>query len=78
MKIEIFGTGCANCTKLEANARGAVKEMDIQAEIVKVERLDDIVRRGVMATPALGVDGVVKSSGRVLSVTQVKEILQKN
>ncbi len=78
MKIEIFGSGCANCTKLEANAREAVKEMGIQAEIVKVNTLDDIVKRGVMSTPALGVDGVVKSSGRVLSVTQVKEILLKN
>ena len=75
MKIEIFGSGCPNCSKLEANAKQAVAEAGIEAEIVKVTELEVIVARGVMGTPAVAIDGVVKSSGKVLNVKQVKALL---
>jgi small redox-active disulfide protein 2 len=74
-KIEILGTGCPKCHALEQAARDAVEHIGIQAEIVKVEELDDIVSRGVMLTPALAVDGVVKSSGRVLSAAEIESLL---
>ena len=74
-KIEILGTGCAKCKSLEASARQAVEHLGIDAEITKVEKMDDIVARGVMMTPAIAIDGEVKSSGRVLSAADVEKLL---
>lgn len=74
-KIEILGTGCPKCKALEQSARRAVELLGIDAEIVKVEKLDEIVGRGVMVTPALAVDGVVRSSGRVLSPEDIQKLL---
>jgi len=76
MKIEILGTGCPKCKTLTANTETAVKELGIEAEIVKTTRLKDIMNYGVMLTPALVVDGTAKSSGRVLSVKEIKSILE--
>ena len=75
MKIEIFGMGCPNCSKLEANTRAALEEAGLEAEIVKIEKLEDIVARGVMGTPAIAIDGEMKSTGKVLNVKQVKALL---
>ncbi len=77
MKIEIFGTGCAKCSKLEENVKKAVEELGIRAEITKVTQIEDIIESGVMITPALAVDGEVKSAGKVLSVEDVKKLIQK-
>lgn len=74
--IEILGTGCAKCRSLELSARQAVEQLGIQAEVRKVEKLDDILARGVMMTPAIAIDGVVKSSGRVLSPAEVSKLLE--
>ncbi len=74
-KIEILGTGCPKCKSLEASAREAVERLGIDAEITKVDKIDDIVARGVMMTPAIAIDGVVKSSGRVLSAAAVEKLL---
>lgn len=74
-KIEILGTGCAKCKALEQAARDAVAALGIEAEIVKVDRMDDIVARGVLMTPALAIDGVVRSSGRVLGADDVRRLL---
>jgi small redox-active disulfide protein 2 len=76
MKIQILGTGCAKCKALTANAQQALDELGLAAEIEKVEELADIARMGVMMTPALAVDGQVRSSGHLLSVHQVKTILE--
>ena len=65
MKIEILGTGCAKCDKLEALTREAVTELGIEAEIIKVKELSKIINYGVMLTPALVIDGVVKTAGKV-------------
>lgn len=75
MKIEIFGTGCPNCSKLEENVRKALVEEGLEADIVKVNKLDDIVARGVMGTPALAIDGEMKSTAKVLNVKQVRALL---
>ena len=72
MKIEILGIGCAKCKKTYANAEQAVKELGISAEIVKVEKIDEIMKYSVMMTPAVVVDGVVKCSGKMPSVEEIK------
>lgn len=77
MKIQILGTGCPKCTALEQCARDAAAELGINAEIEKVSDLDDIMNMGVMMTPALAVDGDVKSVGKVLTLEQVKKILSE-
>ncbi|MCX6356292.1 MAG: thioredoxin family protein [Candidatus Aureabacteria bacterium] len=76
MKIEILGTGCPKCVKLAENAALAVREAGVQAEIVKVTEIREIMKKGVMFTPALAIDGVVKSSGKVLSVEEIKAMLK--
>ncbi len=63
--IEVLGPGCPNCQKLEANAREAVAQAGIEAEIVKVTDYADIVSRGVMSTPGLVIDGKVVSTGKI-------------
>lgn len=76
-KIEILGAGCGKCRRLAKNVDKAVNELGIQAEIVKVDKIDDIVNRGVMFTPGLFVDGEKKSTGKVLSVKQIKKLLEE-
>ncbi len=75
MKIEILGVGCPKCKQLTANAEAAVKEMNIEAEIVKVTDIDKITDRGIMMTPALVVDGRVVASGRLMSKEEIKPLL---
>jgi len=76
MKIEIYGSGCAKCKKTEEIVRQAVNELNIEAEISKIEDLQKIIDKGIMMTPAVAVDGVVKILGRVPSTEDVKKILQ--
>lgn len=75
MKIEILGMGCPKCRMLYENAKKAVEEKGVQAEVVKVEDIDRITEYGVMMTPALVVNGVVKSSGKALSSEEIKKWL---
>ena len=76
MKIQILGSGCPKCRQLEANAREAVKGLNLTATVEKVTDLDEIMNMGVMVTPALAVDGVVKSAGKVLGKDTIAQILQ--
>ncbi len=75
MKIEILGTGCPKCKQLEANARKAIEEKKVKAEIVKVTDVSKIIEYGVMSTPAIVVDGKVKSYGKVAEVEDIKKWL---
>ena len=75
MKIEILGTGCPKCKKLLANAQEALNILGIGADVKKVEDLKEIMKYGLMITPALVVDGEVKSTGKVLSVEDIKKII---
>jgi small redox-active disulfide protein 2 len=72
-KIEILGMGCPKCKQLFENAQAAVKETGVQAEIIKVEDIQKITEHNVMMTPALVIDGVVKSSGKVVSPDEIKK-----
>jgi len=76
MIVKVLGTGCANCKKLEAHAREAIKELGIDATVEKVEDIQSIMAYGVMKTPALVVDEQVKVMGRVASVDDIKSLLK--
>lgn len=75
MVIKILGSGCANCQKLEANAKEAIAALGMEAEFVKVQEVQDILAYGVMKTPALVIDEEVKVMGRVPSVEEIKKLL---
>jgi small redox-active disulfide protein 2 len=75
MKIHILGTGCPKCKTLAANAEKAVKELGLEAELIKVTDIKEIMAFGVMMTPALAIDGVVKSTGHLLSPEQIKKLI---
>lgn len=74
-KIQILGTGCPKCKRLYANTEAALKSAGIAAQIEKVEKIVDIMKFGVMSTPALVVDGAVKSVGKVLSPDEIQKHL---
>lgn len=77
MKIEIMGMGCPKCKKVTENAEKAVKELGIEAEIVKVQDINEIIKRGVMLTPALSVDGEVRASGKIPGVDEIKKWIEE-
>jgi len=76
MRIQVLGTGCARCKQLTANAEKAVRELGLSVPVEKVEDLREIVKLGVMTTPALVVDGKVRAAGKVLAPEAVKELLR--
>ena len=76
INIQIFGTGCAKCQKLAANAEVAAKGLGLEYSIEKITELDRIAALGIMLTPALAVDGEVKSFGRLLSPENIRPLLQ--
>lgn len=75
MVIKILGSGCPNCKRLENNAKLAVKDLGIEAEIVKVTDFAEIAKYGVMSTPGLVVNEVVKSYGKVINPEEIKKLL---
>jgi small redox-active disulfide protein 2 len=76
MIIKILGSGCRNCVNLKENTEIALKEADIEAEIVKVTDIEDIMPFGVMLTPALVIDEKVVSFGKVLKPKEIIKILE--
>jgi len=76
MKIQILGTGCPKCNQLYQNAKAAIEEAGIEADIEKVTDLARIMAFGVMVTPALVIDGQVKTSGKVPSVEDIKKMIR--
>jgi small redox-active disulfide protein 2 len=77
MKIEILGSGCVKCKSVEKLVRNVVEELSIQADIVKVEDLQEIINRGIMMTPAIFIDGEAKIVGRVPTTNELKKLLQE-
>lgn len=73
--IQILGTGCPKCKTLAANVEAAVKASGVGARIEKIEKIADIVKFGVMMTPALVVDGQVKSVGKLLSPVEIAKLI---
>lgn len=77
MEIKILGTGCSKCEKLEKNLKIALKELNLQASIEKVDDLIELVSYGVMSTPGFVVNDEVKSVGKALSVKEIKKFLME-
>jgi len=77
MEIKVLGTGCSKCTALEKQTQQAVEELGLNAEIIKVEDIVEIMQYNVMTTPALVVDGQVVVKGRVPSTADIKNLLTK-
>ena len=77
MKIEVMGTGCAKCKSLLKNVEKAVQESGVEAEIIKVDSIQEIMDREVMMTPALYIDGKSMAVGRAASVEEIKKRLKK-
>ncbi len=75
MEIKVLGTGCAKCKSLEQVTLKAVQEAGIDATVTKVEDFLEIMKLGVMTTPALVVDGKILVKGKVPSVDEIKELL---
>ncbi|HEY3271635.1 MAG TPA: thioredoxin family protein [Geothrix sp.] len=76
MKIEVLGSGCAKCKLLAERAEAAATELGVDFTLVKVTEYPAIVARGVMSTPGLVVDGVVKSLGHVPTVAAIRDLLR--
>jgi small redox-active disulfide protein 2 len=74
-KIQILGTGCPKCKKLAENAEAAATALGLQCDIEKVTDLNEIMKFGVMLTPALAIDGQVKSVGKVPSPQEIEKLL---
>jgi small redox-active disulfide protein 2 len=74
-KIQILGTGCPKCRKLAESAENAARELNMEYSLEKVTNINDIMNFGVMVTPALVVDGVVKIAGKVPNIDDIKKML---
>lgn len=77
MKIEVLGPGCPKCANTEANVKKALVELNKTAEVVKVTDIDTIVDKGIMQTPALIIDGKIIVQGKIPTVEQIKEWIQR-
>jgi small redox-active disulfide protein 2 len=78
MTIKILGSGCKNCVTLKKRTEEAIKELNIEAEIIKVEDIKDIMAYGVMSTPALVLEDKVMSFGKVLKTKDIVKILKNH
>ena len=76
MKLQVLGTGCANCKRLTANTEAAVQSLGLDATIEKVEDIREIAKFRVMSTPALVVDGKVVLAGKVASPQEIATLLK--
>jgi small redox-active disulfide protein 2 len=77
MEIKVFGPGCANCHKMEELAKQAVKELGVEASVVKISDIGEIAMNGILSTPGLMVNGKMKHSGKPLpNLEKVKELLK--
>jgi small redox-active disulfide protein 2 len=74
-KLQILGTGCPKCRKLAENAESAARDLGIEYEIEKVTQINEIMKFGVMVTPALAIDGQVKVAGKVASAEEIRQML---
>lgn len=73
--IKILGTGCTKCKNTLANVSEALKQSGIEAEVIKVENMQEIMKYNVMSTPALVIDEEVKIKGKVPTINEIKALL---
>ena len=75
-KLQVLGIGCPKCKKLAENTEAAARALGIEYEIEKVTDINEIMKFGVMMTPALAVDGEIKAVGKVISAEEIKSLIQ--
>ena len=75
-KIQILGTGCPKCKKLAEHTQTAAQQLNLEFELEKITQINEIMKFGVMMTPALAVDGEVKAVGKVLTPEQIQALLK--
>lgn len=76
MKIEILGTGCAKCNMLEAAAKSAADKLGLDYEIEHIKDINEFMKRGVMYTPALAINGKVVAAGKVPAEAEIARMLR--
>jgi small redox-active disulfide protein 2 len=77
MEIKVLGPGCANCHKMEEMTKAAVKELGIDAQVMKITDIGEIARHGILSTPGLIINGKIKHSGKPLpTLEKVKELIK--
>ena len=74
-KLQVLGTGCPKCKKLAENAEAAAKALGIEYQLEKITDVNEIMKFGVMMTPALAVDGEVKVVGKVPEAKEIESML---
>lgn len=77
MNIKVLGTGCMKCNRFYSQVEKVIAETGVQAELEKVERIDLIMSYGVVLTPALVIDGEVKSSGKIPTDKEIARWLKE-
>ena len=77
MKIQIYITQCARCQAFEMNLQEAMRELNLDDEIERVD-LDQAMKMGILGSPSIIIDGEIKSNGNVLSVEELKKLLKEN
>jgi small redox-active disulfide protein 2 len=75
-KIQILGSGCSKCKAMTQNAENAAKELGLEYTLEKVTDIKEIMKFGVMSTPAIVIDGQVKTAGKLLNIQEIKEMLR--
>jgi small redox-active disulfide protein 2 len=78
MKIQVLGKGCPKCRKTYDNTAQALKELGVCADLEKVEDLKSIMDFGIMITPAIAIDGVVKVTGKIPSVEEIRRLITES
>jgi small redox-active disulfide protein 2 len=78
IKIQVLGSGCPNCKQLEKNTNEALRQLNIDAEVIKITEISDIMSYGIMSTPALIINEKVATYGVIPSVEDIIKILTKN
>lgn len=76
-QIKVLGPGCPKCKTTFHNAEEAVKQLGIEAELVKIEDIEEMMRYNVLTTPVLMIDGVAKIKGRIAQIDEIKELLKQ-
>ena len=76
MEIKVLGGGCKSCEKLLRFTKDAVSELGIDAQVLYITDMEQIMQAGIMSTPALMIDGVVKSTGKVLKTKEIKKMIE--
>jgi small redox-active disulfide protein 2 len=78
MTIQVYGPGCSKCFTMGRNVREAVAKMGIDAQIEEIHDVGVMVSKGIISTPALGIDGKVLVTGKALSTDEIIDLINKN